>query len=299
MRATSASRRMLYGGLILLECLLWGLGNPLIKIGGQGIAPFSSIALRFSLAFLAFVLVFGRRVWRGLRGVRPGPCLAVCVFTALSFTLSSLALMYTQANIAGFLMGVAVLFSPFLDPIILRTRFQWRILPVIAVVCVGMYLLCGGSDGFVFGLGEILALLCSLCFAIMLALSEKYVSQVDPIALSTIQCGAAAILCIACMFLFEGGLDLQALSNRKALGAVVYVALGGTCAAYVLQNVAMHHISATFAALAFCTEPVFTALFAHLLLGETLSAQGFVGAGIVLAGVMAASVWPAERSRKA
>ena len=62
----------LYGGLILLECLLWGLGNPLIKIGGQGIAPFSSIALRFSLAFLAFVLVFGRRVWRGLRGVRPG-----------------------------------------------------------------------------------------------------------------------------------------------------------------------------------------------------------------------------------
>ena len=101
------------------------------------------------------------------------------------------------------------------------------------------------------------------------------------------------------MFLFEGGLDLQALSNRKALGAVVYVALGGTCAAYVLQNVAMHHISATFAALAFCTEPVFTALFAYLLLGETLSAQGFVGAGIVLAGVMAASVWPAERSRKA
>ena len=111
----------------------------------------------------------------------------------------------------------------------------------------------------------------------MLALSEKYVSQVDPIALSTIQCGAAAILCIACMFLFEGGLDLQALSNRKALGAVVYVALGGTCAAYVLQNVAMHHISATFAALAFCTEPVFTALFAYLLLGETLSAQGVRG----------------------
>lgn len=280
--------RALYGGMIVLECLLWGLGNPIIKIAGQSLLPFTAIALRFVLALAVYLAVFGRRVIKNLPSVRWGPTLAVCVSTALAFTLGSFALLLTEAMIAGFLMGIAVLFTPFLEPLILKTRFRPRILPLVALVCAGMYLLCGGG-AFTFGWGEGLAVLCSFAFAVMLTLSEKYIGDMDTITLSTLQCAVAAVIATACMVAFEGGRGLARM-NPRGMGAVLYLALGSTCAAYLLQNRAMRHIPATFASLAFCMEPVFTVLFSYLLLGETLSGTGFLGAGIILAGVMAASV---------
>lgn len=281
-------RRTLYSSFIIIECVLWGLGNPVIKIAGENLPAFTSVAMRFLLALAAFLLLFGRRVIRNLRSIRWGPTLAVCACTALAFTLGSFALMLTEAVIAGFLMGLAVLFTPFLEPLLLGKRFNWKILPLIAVVCVGMYLLCGGGS-FTFGLGEGLAVLCSLAFAVMLTLSEKYMGDMDTITLSTMQCAVAAEFALLCALIFEGVYDLRQMTWTGA-GAVVYLALGSTCAAYVLQNKAMRHIPATFASLAFCTEPVFTAVFSYLLLGETLGTMGLVGAGIILAGVMAASV---------
>lgn len=280
--------RALYGGLILLECVFWGLGNPVIKIAGAAMPPFTSIALRFGLGLLLYLVCFGRRVWRSLQGIRWAPTLLVCVFTALAFTLGSFALMLTDAVIAGFLMGIAVLFTPFLEPLLLRTRFKWRILPVILVVCVGMYLLCGGG-AFTFGLGELLAVLCSLCFAIMLTLSEKYVRGMNTIALSTLQCATAFALSLACALAFEGVYDMRQMTLQGGL-AVLYLGVFSTFAAYLLQNKAMRHISATFASLAFCTEPIFTVVFSYLLLGEALTRTGLAGAGIVLIGVMYASV---------
>lgn len=280
--------KTLYGGFILLECVLWGLGNPVIKIAGQNLPAFTAIALRFALALLVFIVFFGKRVLRNLAGIRWLPTLSVCLFTALAFTLGSFALLLTDAVIAGFLMGIAVLFTPFLEPLLLRTRFQWKILPLIALVCAGMYLLCGGGS-FTFGLGEMLAVLCSLSFAVMLTLSEKYIGGMDTITLSTLQCLVAAALAGLCALLFGERLDIASITWTSA-GAVIYLALGSTCIAYILQNKAMQHIPATFASLAFCTEPVFTALFSYILLGEVLPPIGFVGAGIILAGVMIASV---------
>ncbi|MDL2318620.1 DMT family transporter [Eubacteriales bacterium OttesenSCG-928-A19] len=280
--------RAVYGGMIVFLCMLWGLGNPIIKVAGHSIAPFASIALRFSLAFLVFMVFFGRRVLRNLRTVKWPQTIAVCIFTALAFTLGSFALMLTEAMIAGFLISIAVLFTPFLEPIILRTRFNWRILPIVLIVCVGMYLLCGGG-AFSFGLGELLAVLCSISYAIMLTLSEKYIGNIDTVTLSTLQCATAAILSIACMLIFEGVFDPRTLT-WEGVGAIAYLSLASTCAAYVLQNKALRHIPATFASLIFCTEPVFTVFFSYLLLGETLDLMGVIGAAIILAGVMYASV---------
>lgn len=281
-------RNTLYGGFILLECVLWGLGNPVLKLTGGIIPPFTLIAFRFIVAFAFFMIFFGKRVIANLKGVRWPQTLAVCLFTALAFSLGTFALMYTDAVIAGFLMGLAVLFTPFLEPLLLRKRFNWKIVPLVLIVCVGMYLLCGGG-AFSFGIGELLAILCSLAFAIMLTLSEKYVGDMDTITLSTLQCGVAGILGIILALAFDGMYDFTQMTAEGAFG-VLYLALGSTCLAYVLQNKAMRHIPATFASLAFCTEPVFTTLFSYLLLGERLQGMGFVGAGIILAGVMAASV---------
>ncbi len=60
---------------------------------------------------------------------------------------------------------------------------------------------------------------------------------------------------------------------------------------FVVQPVAQAHTTPEHTGLLFALEPVFAALFARLFLGEVLSTQGLLGAGLVLAGVLVAS-WP-------
>lgn len=63
---------LFYAGLIALQCLLWGVGNPLMKIGISRCPPLLLLTLRYLAATALFALFFGRRCLKGLRRVSPG-----------------------------------------------------------------------------------------------------------------------------------------------------------------------------------------------------------------------------------
>ena len=68
--------------------------------------------------------------------------------------------------------------------------------------------------------------------------------------------------------------------------------LGATVAAYLLMSWAQRYTTATRAALIFATEPVFAGLASYFWLGERLSGRGWMGAGLVLMGVLLAELKP-------
>lgn len=286
MQATQKS--WFYGGFVLLECVLWGIGNPVTKIGASLIPPFTCLALRFLLAFALFAVFAGKRVLTGLRRGRLWPCLAVCVCTALSFGLSTFSVVLTTATNAGFLMSLSVLFTPVLSTVFLGQRFNSRSLLPVALVTAGLYFLCASPAGFAFGWGEALALASSAALACTLVLSANYLGDIDPMAMSAAQAGFTGAACLVLALVFEGPPQLSQIS-AAGWGAVVYLAAGCTCAAYLLQNLALCKIPANTVSLLLCTEPIFTAAAAALLLGETLSGRGWLGAGMVLASLVLAS----------
>ena len=59
---------------------------------------------------------------------------------------------------------------------------------------------------------------------------------------------------------------------------------------FVLQPVAQPHTTPEHTALLFSIEPVASAVLAFFVLGETLPAQGYLGAVLVVAGVVVASL---------
>ena len=170
---------LFYAGLIALQCLLWGVGNPLMKIGISRMPPLLLLTLRYLAATALFALFFGRRCLKGLRRVSPGLLAAVCGFTAMSFICANLGLLHTSATNASFLMGMAVLFAPFFAPLFLGTRFHAGDLVPVAVTVAGLYLMCGMSGVPHFGLGEWLGLL-SACFgAASMVLTPKLLVEMD------------------------------------------------------------------------------------------------------------------------
>lgn len=289
-RGSGEKRSLLYyEGLLLVQCFFWGSGNPIGKIGLAEVAPFSLIALRFLLATLFFVLFYQKRLWKDFHRSHVLPCLLIGFFTFLSFSSGIIALLYTTAIKVGFLICVAIIFVPFLAKFVLGAPLSAFVFVPIALVLVGLYFFCDVEGIFSFGLGESLALFGAASGACMLVFSAKYLDRIDPAVISATQSAFTGVACLLIAIFAENLGDLSAASY-KGWGTIFYMALFCTNVAYMIQNTALKHIPSVIVALLCATEPIFTAVTAYFLLGETLGKNGIVGACLIIAGIVLASL---------
>ena len=109
------------------------------------------------------------------------------------------------------------------------------------------------------------------------------------------QLGFAGLYALAFSFVFE----VPALPQTPVQwGAILALAIVCSAFGFVMQPVAQPHTTPEHAALLFSVEPVASAVLAFFVLGETLPAQGYIGAALVLAGVVVASL-PSRESDQA
>lgn len=280
-----------YEGLLLIQCFFWGSGNPIGKIGLSEFSPFSLLALRFLLASLFFLLLYRQHIQRTFHLADIVPCMLIGFFTFLSFSSSIVALLYTSAIKVGFLICVAIIFVPFLARYVLGTKIRLIVFVPILLVLVGLYYFCDVDGVFYFGMGERLALLGAASGACMLVFSSKYLRNIDPVVVSFTQTAFTGGMCLLIAVCTE---DLRALSavSYKGWSTIFYMSFFCTNVAYMIQNTALKHISTVIVALLCTTEPIFTAVTSYFLLGETLGQKGFIGAVLIIAGIVFASLRP-------
>lgn len=295
--ATPPAKTMLFALLPLLQALFWGIGNPVMKIGMAAMPTFFCLSMRYGVATLLYALLFPRRVLRRIPGEILPRLLAISVVTAGSFIFSNLSLTLTTATNAGFLMSIAVLFTPFLSVLLLREKLNKLHLIPIAVILAGMYLLCDVEGVLVFGPGELCALLSSVTAALVLVLSADLLARMDPVALAAVQSAVTALVCFVMMAL-RG--EFMPFGQIPPVGwmVIAYSAVFCTMVCYLLQNVALLRLSATFVSLLLCAEPLFSAAAASILLDESLTGLGLLGARLIFAGIVASSLLQSHESRK-
>lgn len=279
-------RNLLPYGLILLQCLFYGFGDPISKTAYETMPVGSLLTVRYAIAFAFLMLLGGRKIVRELRGgewksaIGPGVCIA------LTYIISNFALKLSAATSVAFLRSLPNVMTPLLAFVIFRRRLRpaQMVIPLISVV--GLYLLCahGGLSGF--GLGEILALLSALLMSAALLLGEKALSKVSAMTLTAMQAFISTVLAAVYVLLFEGGVRLSGAS-LTVWGIILYLAITCTALGFLLQNHALRSIPAKSVALLQCGCPVLTAVFSFLLLREHLTPAGLIGSGIILACVIA------------
>ena len=112
--------------MIALVSVAWGSSYLLMKIGLDGIPPFSMVALRFGLAFAAVALLF-RRQLRGTAAstLAGGALLGLLLFGV--FGLLMYGLKTTSASTAGFLTSTTVVFVPVLQALLVKRLPPFRV----------------------------------------------------------------------------------------------------------------------------------------------------------------------------
>jgi drug/metabolite transporter (DMT)-like permease len=256
---------------------VWGATFLVVKDAVAQMPVFDFLAWRFALAAGLLVAARPRAVRTlGANGVRHGVLLGLVL--GLAYATQAIGLEHTPAAVSGFLTGLFVVFTPVLSWLLLRRRLApsaW-----LAVLLAGGGLALITLGGFAVGSGEFLTLGCAVLFGLQIVGTGEWSAGHDPFALTTVQLATVAALWMTAA-LATGQLGVPDTGSDWL--AITITAVLASALAYTIQTWAQTRLSATQAAVILTTEPVFAAVFAVALGGETLGLPAIAGGMLVVA----------------
>ena len=261
--------------LLIITTAIWGTSFPLLKDALSILSPAAIIAIRFTVAAVAFA------PWlRGLNAqlVWDGVLLGAIYFAETSTALIGLETI--SANRSAFIISLNVILVPLLGSL-LGQRLPARVLFAGGLAIVGIGVVSWEGGGL--NKGDFLTFGCAVGIAVYILMLQSVTLRHPTLPLVAIQLLVMALLGIiwATPQVVE-----QAGEIASNFSTLLYLGLVVTATPIWTQAMAQRWVSAHEAALLYTLEPVFAAIFSFWLLGEQLGARGLVGAGLVLAAIV-------------
>jgi drug/metabolite transporter (DMT)-like permease len=260
---------------LLLVTAIWGTTFVVVDEAIKSIPTFWFLASRFLLAGLVLLALSPRGSFnRGV--VRTGVRAGLWLFAA--YATQTLGLLYTTPGRAGFITGFSVILVPIIGALFYRASIRWQAWAAAGIGFAGLVLISGVQGRF--NMGDLLVLLCAFGFAMQILSVDQSNKDVKlpALPLTAVQCLTVSALSML-LVPFE---PFPAKAAPLAWAAVVYTATAATSFAYGLQLYCQKFTSPSETALTLSAEPVFAAIFSYLLVGETISPAGLVGACLLM-----------------
>jgi drug/metabolite transporter (DMT)-like permease len=272
---TETNKHTLGVVLIIVTALILGTIPAAIKEAITSLSPATQFAIRFTIGAMILTPFVGNL---NVSLVRDGAILGVLLFEI--FAAATIGLETVSANQASFIFGLNMVFVTLFE-LLFRKRLSIRAVLAVILAFTGIGVMSWKSGEL--AIGNLWLLGSALSDAAYIIVLEVFSPHHLPMPLVTIQLWVVAVLGIlwAAPELTE---HIEAI--QTSLGILIYLGVVATAIVILFQTVAQQWISAHEVAIFFALEPVFGAIFAFLLLGETFETRGFIGAAIVLVGII-------------
>lgn len=285
---------------LLVVTLVWGTTFPAMKELTAYFSPVWIVFLRFGLAGL----LLSPFLWGAKRSdLVSGALLGLLLFFCYAFQVEGLAL--TTSNRNAFITGLNVLIVPLLGVRAGRLP-ERRIVVALVLAVAGLIALCW--DGGAWGRGDTLALLAALCFGLYIKMMEIRTRGATRLMTLTAAQIITVAVCAAVWLLardvprtqIDTGQDYANYWSYIGKGVllyawnVIYLGVVATAAIISLQTWGQAHSTANEAAVIYAFEPAAAAFFAYFWLGEAMTGRGWLGALLLISG-MIVSQWNSER----
>lgn len=259
---------------------VWGATFFIVKDALAGVDPVAMVAHRFLLAALLLA------PWALVRPARAKHLKESFLLAVLLFALyatQTVGLAYTSAANSGFITGLFVLFVPLFLLVFFGRRptaVHWA---SSGLAVAGLWLLTGGVGAV--NKGDVITLVAAATYAGHLLATDKYVrGDADSVVLAFHQFWMTGLL--ALLWCAASGRPLG-VSTAGAARAISFLAVVPTLTAFFIQMYAQRFVPPVKVSLIFSLEPVFAALFAWTLGGETFRPAAALGGGLIVAAMMA------------
>ncbi|HJU53919.1 MAG TPA: EamA family transporter [Pyrinomonadaceae bacterium] len=274
--------------LVLGAALLWSTGGLFIKW-----TTISAVELTFgrSLLAAATVALFTRHEGFRLNAMT----LLTSVLYAALLLLFVVATKLTTAANAIFLQYTAPIYVLVLEPLFYKEKFRRADLSVVAACVAGMSLFFVGKLRPQDVSGNLAALASGLCFAFyILLLRHPHTQRVNR--------AASVIYGNLLLVVFTAPAGVAAIGHMTAWDAlsVLYLGVFQIGLAYTLFTLGMARgVRSLDAAIVGYIEPVLNPVWVYLFLGERPSTWAILGGSIIIAAVVAHTVWGTRKRKPA
>lgn len=284
--------------LLFLTAMIWGFAFVAQVQGVQHIGSLTLNGTRFALgavSLIPVVLIFERghrdRAERK-RTLRASILAGIALFAAS--TLQQLGIEQTgSAGVAGFITGLYIVLVPISSFLLFRHQTRASVWLGAAFAVVGLFLLCyRAGEGFYFGKGEWLLLAGSFFWTAHILIIDRAAKNVPPLHFAQGQFTVCAVLGLLVMFLFE---EPTWSGIFSAKWSILYCGILSVGVAYTLQVIAQRKADPTFATMVMSTESVFSALGGVLFGVDRISGLGYLGCGLIFAGIILSQLPPMRR----
>ncbi|MBE7071111.1 MAG: DMT family transporter [Ruminococcaceae bacterium] len=265
--------------LLLITAIVWGSSFVAQEIGMKSIDAFTFTGIRTALGALVLIpvaLIVNKKFDLRKSTLTAGLTLGIVFSIAQNF--QQFAFYYSTSGKIAFITAFYMFFVP-LFSVFLGKKIRLLTWLSILLGLAGLFLLCiNPSDMTKINLGDVLALICAVFYAVQIMLIDKFVEKdINGVQLSFMQFVVAAVISIAAMFIFEH----PVISDIKtAAPSLLYSGIMSCGVAYTLQIVGQKHANPVVASLLMCMESVFAVLAAALILHQGMSFKE--GAGCVI-----------------
>ena len=289
-RVPAESRRLtlLATAALLAVTACWGSTFFLIHDLLERVPTLDFLAVRFAIASVTLILLAPKALGRLTRESRRHAVVLGCLY-GVAQILQTAGLAQTPASVSGFITGMYVVATPVFAALILRTRIGALTWVAVGLAMAGLGVLT--LSGFSVGYGEALIFVAAMIYALHIVGLGAWSEPQQALGMSIVQLIVITVICTLCTA--PNGIVLP--TQRDDWLSILYMAVFAGAAAMIGQTWAQAHLPPTRAAIIMSMEPVFAALFAVLLGGESMTVRMVFGGLLVLAAMLMAELGPRGR----
>ena len=279
--------------ILLLLTALWGGSFFFIEIAVESVQPLTLVLIRVTIAAAALWLFMAAR--RQKVPAPPGALLAFLVLALLNNVIPFVLFAWAQRSITGGLGSILNATTPIWGVIVahLMTSDEKMTPEKVAGVLLGfggVSVMIGADFLKEIGTGVLAQLAClgaTLCYALAGVSGRRFRPMgISPVAVSTGQLTAAALVMVPLVLLFEAPWTTSPPAP-EAWMALTALALVGTSLAYILYFQLIASAGATNSLLVTFLIPIPAILLGALFLDEVLEPRHFAGLALIGAGLAA------------
>jgi len=282
------NRRYLGAILLAIAASIWGGMYVVSKIILDSVQPLALIWLRYVVALVALVLanLVTRQSWRmRWRDVPWVVTLGIVGYT-ISIWTQFLGTQLSTAQMGAMITSATPAFMVVFAKWILGERITSRRAWSVSLATVGVLVIVGvGEFGYKYELGGAILFVAALTWALMSVLVKKLPAGYSQLVVTTYAILVATILITPVGVRQLHGLG-DILAHPILWGGILYLGIFATAGAFFLWNKGLQMVDAASGGLYFFFQPLVGTLLGWVILGEQVTRMFWVGAALILAGVL-------------
>ena len=286
--------------LLLLLCgFIWGTAFVAQDLCADVIDTFTFNAARSYFAVVVLLIIIA--IFSAFNKDKPTPtkmqkrqnrrelllggiCCGTALAIASNFQQAGLAA-GTDAGKAGFLTALYVVLVPIFG-LLFKRKVNLATWIAVGLSVIALYLLCIKGD-FSLAPGDLLVLVCAVCFAVHILVIDHFTAYCDGVKLSCLQFLFAGIISTICMFIFE---DVDFAAILSCALPLLYVGIFSCGVGYTLQILAQKDSNPTVVTILLSLESVFAVIAGAIILKQQMTVREYIGCAIMFAAVILAQI---------